>query len=228
MEYIYIDELKINIIRKNVKNVILKISKEKEITITANKKVSLKYIEDFICSKKSWLIKSLNKFKEINKLNYTTGETIKILNNEYKLLVIEDIKNKYVIEDNIIYLYVKDINNFDLKEKIIYKIYKEIADIKFEEEFNNIYGIFNKYIKFKPLLNIRKMKSKWGSCNRSSNVITLNLELIKCDEECLKYVIIHEYVHFLVAAHNKQFYSYMNFFLPNFKQIKNKLNNLNI
>ena len=44
---------------------------------------------------------------------------------------------------------------------------------------------------------IRKMKTKWGSCDPLRKMIWLNLELIKKPMNCIEYIIVHEMVHFL-------------------------------
>ena len=64
------------------------------------------------------------------------------------------------------------------------------------------------------------MKTRWGSCNINARRIWLNLELAKKPPQCLEYVLVHEMVHFLERYHNKNFYHYMNQFLPNWKELE--------
>ena len=46
-------------------------------------------------------------------------------------------------------------------------------------------------------VRIKKMKTKWGTCNPEAKRIWINLELVKKPRECLEYVIVHELVHLL-------------------------------
>ncbi len=71
--------------------------------------------------------------------------------------------------------------------------------------------------------SIKKMKTKWGSCNIAQSRIWLNLELAKKPIECLEYVLVHELVHLLERQHSKQFKAYMDRFLPNWKQSRDIL-----
>jgi predicted metal-dependent hydrolase len=73
---------------------------------------------------------------------------------------------------------------------------------------------------------IRKMKTKWGTCNREAERIWINLELAKKPKECLEYIIVHEMVHLLERHHNDRFIAYMNLFLPQWRHYKEELNRL--
>jgi len=71
---------------------------------------------------------------------------------------------------------------------------------------------------------VRKMKTKWGSCNTSDKRIWLNLELAKKPPECLEYILVHELVHLLERHHNRRFKAFMDEFMPNWNLHRNTLN----
>ena len=71
------------------------------------------------------------------------------------------------------------------------KWYKQQAKVLFQEHLDRCYQNFSRNIP-KPTLRIRKMTTRWGVCNYKDVVITLNLELMKRDINCLDYVIYHE------------------------------------
>ena len=74
--------------------------------------------------------------------------------------------------------------------------------------------------------SVKKMKTKWGSCNVSVKRIWLNLELAKKPPECLEYILVHELVHLLERKHNERFRIYMDKFMPNWRERWNLLNNM--
>jgi predicted metal-dependent hydrolase len=74
--------------------------------------------------------------------------------------------------------------------------------------------------------HVRKMKTKWGSCNIDKKSIMINLELAKKPERCLEYIIVHEMIHILERHHNDRFLYYTNTYLSNWKQLKAELNRL--
>ena len=65
---------------------------------------------------------------------------------------------------------------------------------------------------------IKKMKTKWGSCNVAARRIWLNLELAKKPESCLEYIVVHELVHLLERQHNARFTALMTQHLPDWQQ----------
>lgn len=86
----------------------------------------------------------------------------------------------------------------------------------FSEHLENCYENFTRSIPH-PSLRIRKMKTRWGVCNTKTYVITLNLELITKDINCLDYVIYHELSHLVEANHSKRFWMVVE---ENFKDYK--------
>lgn len=73
---------------------------------------------------------------------------------------------------------------------------------------------------------IKKMKTKWGTCNAAAGRIWLNLELAKKPPHCIEYIIVHEMVHLLERNHTDRFVACMNRFLPGWKHLKTELNRL--
>ena len=71
---------------------------------------------------------------------------------------------------------------------------------------------------------VKKMKTKWGTCNSKANRIWINLELAKKPVECLEYIVVHEMVHLLERRHNERFISYMEKFLPQWHLRRDQLN----
>jgi len=69
------------------------------------------------------------------------------------------------------------------------------------------------------------MKTRWGSCNSQKGYINLNLELIKEPIRCIEYVVAHELAHLIHPNHSKEFYNYLSYLLPEWKELKKRLNN---
>jgi predicted metal-dependent hydrolase len=71
---------------------------------------------------------------------------------------------------------------------------------------------------------VKKMKTKWGSCNIAAKRIWLNLELAKKPLKCLEYILVHELVHLLERNHNDKFRAHLDAFFPNWKICRKMLN----
>ena len=72
--------------------------------------------------------------------------------------------------------------------------------------------------------SVRKMKTRWGSCNVKARRVWFSLELAKKPPECLEYVVVHELVHLLERRHDARFKELMTLHLPQWRQIKKRLN----
>jgi predicted metal-dependent hydrolase len=73
-------------------------------------------------------------------------------------------------------------------------------------------------------VRIRKMKTRWGSCNPEAWRIWLNLELAKKPASCLEYILVHEMVHFLERHHNERFKTLMDGLMPSWRLFRDELN----
>lgn len=73
-------------------------------------------------------------------------------------------------------------------------------------------------------LRIRKMKTRWGSCNRDTRRIWLNLELAKKPVSCLEYIMVHELVHLKERTHSERFRTLMDQLLPQWRVHRDVLN----
>jgi predicted metal-dependent hydrolase len=71
-------------------------------------------------------------------------------------------------------------------------------------------------------LHIKRLKSRWGSCDSQQNII-LNLYLVQLPWECIDYVLLHELTHTVHMNHSANFWQAMNQLLPNVKDIRKTL-----
>lgn len=219
-----------------MKNINLRINRDLSINVSANKKIPIERIEKFLYEKQDWIKNSINKIKTKNKIKneninnkYIQDENILILGNKYKLNVLEiedkvykNTKNKVEVNNNEIYLYIasKDKDNFLHKEKLMNKFLLKIASDIFQKSLEENLDLLKEYNIKKPQLIIRKMKTRWGVCNRQKQKITINYDLIKTPKELIDYVMLHELIHFLCKGHDKKFYNFMDIYMPNWKRKK--------
>jgi predicted metal-dependent hydrolase len=118
-------------------------------------------------------------------------------------------------------LYVKNDASIEYKQSIV--------DDWYRSELKKVIPEIIQYWEKKLNVNvndwrIKRMKTKWGSCNTEAKRIWLNLELAKKPIKCLEYIIVHEMVHLLERHHNKRFLAYMDYYLPKWKHLKDELN----
>ena len=109
------------------------------------------------------------------------------------------------------FVYAKD-------EKVLNSYIKKYIKEYFNNEVDLIKPMFPGIPEF--TLRIRFMKTRWGVCNRTNKVVTLNSELIKRTKEELDYVIVHELCHFYEGNHSARFWEHVSRYIPNYKELR--------
>lgn len=71
---------------------------------------------------------------------------------------------------------------------------------------------------------IKRMKTKWGTCNIEARRIWLNLELAKKPVQCLEYILVHELAHLHERHHNDRFIALLDQQLPQWRLVRDELN----
>ena len=71
---------------------------------------------------------------------------------------------------------------------------------------------------------IHPMKTRWGSCNFKKGTLNFNLYLIDQPHECIEYVVMHEFAHFIVPDHSPAFHALMTALMPDWKARRARLN----
>ncbi|MGA5898089.1 M48 family metallopeptidase [Streptomyces venetus] len=71
---------------------------------------------------------------------------------------------------------------------------------------------------------VRRMKTKWGTCQQASRSIWINPELAKKHPRCLEYIIVHELTHLIERSHSARFQELMDSFLPDWRARRDELN----
>lgn len=212
--------IEISINRKNIKNLYLRIDPfNGKVQISAPYFVPDKIIKEFLERKSEWLKEKL-KYIESRSLKFRDNEIFEIFGKKLKVTVKESNKPEILLSEEKLQFNFPLHFSIEKKEKFFEKWQREVlkkeAD-KFVRKWEN-----NTKIRVNEL-KIRKMKSKWGSCNIEKRKITLNLALIKKPVICLEYVIVHEFVHFFEKYHNKNFYNILSNFFPKWEIAENLL-----
>lgn len=107
------------------------------------------------------------------------------------------------------------------REAILYRWYRQLL----RDEIPKLIA------KWQPLIQanvaswgIKKMKTRWGTCNKAAGRIWINLELAKKPPSCLEYIFVHEMVHLVERHHNDRFREYMDRFMPSWQHYQEELN----
>ncbi len=165
---------------KSVKNINLRIKSDGTVHISANRRVPIAVIEDFVLSRADFILNALEK--------YRNREIVP--------------QRQYFAEEEI--------------RGVIFELCRRIYPY-FEE----------RGVRF-PQVKFRKMVSRWGSCHSVKGILTFNLNLMYAPIECVEYVVLHEFTHFLQANHSKLFYAELEKVCPDWKVRRKKLKEITL
>ena len=194
--------------RKNNKNTYIRVKEDMRIYVTTNYFVSKSYIKSLLDNNIDYLEKMLNK----RKLQKEKEQEFYYLGRQYDIILVSSFDNVEILEDKI---YAKDIKSLE-------KWYKKQMLELFQTRLELNYQKFVENIPY-PNLKIRNMKTRWGVCNKKTNTITLNSNLMKYDITKLDYVIIHELSHFMYFDHSSNFWNLVSKYCKNYKKIRKEL-----
>lgn len=186
---------KIEYSKKRVKYLRLKITKTGDIKLVAPLNASKFQIESFISSNTKWIEKTLSKIPK------TDPNSIKFLGKNYQIQISPDFK---IIDNQI---FTPDIQTFT-----------NYANSILKDLINQYINIYNPKIN-RPInaIRIKKMNTRWGSCNSKKGYLNFSTNLIQKDIKFIEYVVLHELAHLIYPHHQKEFYDFIYSLMPDFK-----------
>lgn len=217
------------IIRKDVKNINIRIKPSGEVVVSCNREVENKVIELEMIKRANWLFSAIEKYKT-NLIEFTQANLRLVDGEEFlllgRVLRVKNVKaDEFKVEYDNNYLYISRPNERSIKTKFS-EWYSTLIRQKFNEMVERSYKRFEKYSIKKPTVIYKNMKTRWGACNISKAIITLNVQLIKVDPFLTEYVICHELTHLKYKNHNNDFYTFLTTMVPDWKQREKILNSI--
>lgn len=178
-----------------------------------------------VISRLSWIKKQQVSFQaqpRQSEREMVSGESHYLFGQRYRLEVIERRgRHEIVIKNNsTLQLFVNPGTSTKNRTLVLNEWYRRQLKERMPELLTHWQAIIGKQVSD---WGIKRMKTKWGSCNINQRRIWLNLELAKKPIECLEYVLVHELVHLLERHHNDRFKAYMDKFLPHWQQCRDIL-----
>ncbi|MCC5015053.1 MULTISPECIES: M48 family metallopeptidase [unclassified Legionella] len=222
-----IDGIVINIIRKPIKNIHLRIyPPHGEVRVSVPLRFSMALIHRQLEAKSAWIHAQrarLTQNPPPPSPRFETGEHHYFLGKSFAFVIHENSQQaKIVIDDRFIHCFTKADSTVTIREVLLKSWYREQMKAVLPQLLQ----------KWEPIIGvnvnswgIKLMKTRWGSCNVRAQRIWLNLNLIKKPLACLEYVLVHEMVHLLEASHNKRFHALMTRFMPQWRDYQKQLEN---
>ena len=196
-----------------------------EVYVSANPQVPVEKVDDFVVSKGDYIRLAQKRFSDMAQYTpqpkqYVSGETFYLLGKGIRLKVEEDSRNTISSDGIYLRLSIKDPGDFAKKKRMVTRYLDEQCRTVFGEIIAETYPVFQKYGVAMPTLRIRDMETRWGSCLVKKGILTLNKRLLEAPRNCIEYVVMHEFCHFIHPNHSKHFYTFLTMLMPDWKERK--------
>ena len=224
---IRVGALAVEVVRKNIKNLHLGVYPPNgRVRVAAPLVVDDEAVRLAVIDKLGWIKRQKARFAEQprqSQREMVNGESHYFLGQRYRLCVHEHEASARVAVRGIasLDLFVRPGASAEQREAVLLHWYREQLRALIPpllEKWQPILGVQAR------AWGIKKMKTKWGSCNPTAKRLWFNLELAKKPAMCLEYLVVHELVHLLERNHTERFTALMDGFLPNWSVCRATLN----
>jgi len=218
--------IKVEVVRKDIKNLHLGVyPPQGRVRVAAPLVLSDEAVRLAVIDKLAWIKRHKVKFEEQprqSKRQMVNGESHYYLGRRYRLQVHEQNGPARVALRGMtkLEIFVRPVMSIEQREAVLLRWYRQQLKRLIPPMLE----------KWQPILDVqvddwgvRKMKTKWGSCNPAEQRIWVNLELAKKNVHCLEYIVVHEMVHMLERHHNERFMSLMDQFMPQWRVYREEL-----
>ena len=217
----------VEIVRKDIKHMHLGVyPPDGRVRVAAPLRFDDDAVRLAVISRLAWIRRKRSEFEGQDRQSwreFVTGESHYFEGRRYRLDVVPSksttgirLRNNAWIE-----MRVRPETSRDAREAMLYQWYR----VRLRERIPEIVA------KWEPRIGvtvddwrIRRMKTRWGTCNRESRRIWLNSELAKKPVSCVEYVVVHEMVHLIERGHNERFRSILDQVMPGWRMRLSELN----
>ena len=190
-------------------------------------------IDEVLHKRAGWILRHLQKFAA---RPAPQPLSINVNNNSYLFLghrlplTVEMIgsraKEIVLLEDGKLLLRVKHVEDQNRRiASLLDRWRREQAESHFQRRMLALFLPFKSQSLQLPILKIRNMRARWGSCS-TNGTVTINLKLIHMDETLIDYVIMHEFCHLIEHNHSKHYYALLTRMMPDWRIRRKRLNEL--
>lgn len=220
--------INVDVLKKDIKNVHLSVYPPTgQVRISAPLRMDMGTIRVFAISKLAWIKEQQKKLIEQEReppREYIERESHYVWGKRYLLSIVETDNPPHItLRHSKMILQVRPATSAERRQAILdewYRLQLKAAVQPLIAKWEPIVGV-----KIDRVF-VQRMKTKWGSCSRTSASIRLNTDLAKKPSECLEYIVIHEMVHLVEPTHNDRFIGLMDSLMPNWRFYRQLLNRL--
>ncbi len=211
--------------RKAVKNLNLRVREDGSVYASAPRRVPAAEVDAFVASRGAFILRAAARMEERQRQKRgpgraLEGERIRVLGEDLILTLRRGEGPGLLREGERLVLRVRDPDDPAERQKTLEAGLDRLCREVFREILDELYPLVGERGAAKPVLRIRRMKSRWGSCLPGKGIVTLNRALLEAPRECIRYVALHELCHLIHPDHSGRFYDLLSGWMPDWKRRK--------
>lgn len=225
-----IGDITVDVVQKDIKNVYLSVHPPTgRVRISAPKRMKMETIRVFAVSKQDWIKRQQKKIRDQERetpREFVENESHYVWGKRYLFTISERNEPPLIeLKHSRMHLRVRPGADVEKRQALVEAWYRE----QIKTAVPTLLAHWEPKLGVKvERVYVRRMKTKWGSCNYTARTIRFNTELAKKPPEYLEYVVVHEMIHMLEPSHNGRFVALMDRFMPQWKFYREELNRLPI
>ncbi len=210
------------------KTLAISVHPDMSVEVKAPRRAKLAEVKERVRKRASWILKQQREFETYLPAQparkYASGETFRYLGKQYRLKVTKGAESTFVkLKRGYLEVHHQGKADQAKTKKVVEDWFRQKARDFLTERFEVYLQSTKVKLPRKPTLDIRKMRTRWGSCTKEGKVI-LNPELIHVPSRCIDYVIAHEVCHLIEHNHSKRFYLLLSKEMPDWRKVQGRLN----
>ncbi len=224
---IQVGGISIEIVRKNIKNLHVGVYPPNgRVRVAAPLRLNDASVRLAVVTRLAWIRRQRSGFEQQDRQSQremVTGESHYVRGRRYRLDVIEDEGSPAIrLRPNArLELRVRPKSSREHKEMVLNQWYRGLL----REQVAKLIAKWEPRVGVRVVkCGIRRMKTRWGTCNAATGRIWINLELAKKPHVCLEFIVVHEMVHLLERHHNDNFKRQIDRLFPQWRTIRAELN----
>lgn len=226
MHRITVSGIEVEVVRKGIKNLHVGVyPPDGRVRVAAPLLVDDEAVRLAVVTRLDWVKRQRARFQAQERQSareYVDRESHYFQGRRYLLKIIEaDGPSRVVLRNRAMELHVPKGADAERRERVMSQWYRRelrASAAPLVEKWSERLGVVVDEVR------IKRMRTKWGSCNPQANRVWLNLELAKKPPHCLEYVVVHELVHLLEKSHNATFQALMDKNMPEWRLYRDELN----
>ncbi|HET9570415.1 MAG TPA: SprT family zinc-dependent metalloprotease [Bacteroidales bacterium] len=217
------EDLVVQLHRKDMRSLRLTVTSEGEVRLSLPHHVSDSEALIFLKDRTDWIRKHLERIEKIKESEPSDFSSIPFLGTTHPVEIIHHPIAPRVLMDaeGKISVYLKLGATKAVVPGVLDTWYRIELKKRLEALIREWEPIMDVQVKS---FQLKRMKTRWGTCNVVDHRIWFNVELAKKSFPCIEYIVVHEMCHLLERGHGPKFKACMDKYLPHWRQLRLELN----